>query len=152
MLTFLQDIDKLRPYVATVSAPSRYPHGKDSEDFVISSPAVELDFKKKYKLDYFEVEMLLDGAGESWCITFLPTYQPPINAEQIKALLAQGSQPQFQRLALLHLPPELLSYVLSLIGIRGARLLVATCHVLRELAIPYAFRVGVRVTIRLIRN
>ena len=70
MLPILQDIDKLRPYVATVPAPSRYPHDKDSEDFVISSSAVELDFKKKYKLDYIEVEMLLDGAGESWCITY----------------------------------------------------------------------------------
>ena len=89
MLPILQDIDKLRPYVATVPAPSRYPHDKDGEDFVISSPSAGFCFKQKYNLDYVEVEMLQVSHGISHSIP--PYLSATLNAEQIEALLARGS-------------------------------------------------------------
>ena len=64
------------------------------------------------------------------------------NVERIKTLLEDGSQPKFQTLTLLQLPNELLSLILRNAGIAEARLLAATCTLLRALALPFVFQVS----------
>ncbi|OBZ72251.1 hypothetical protein A0H81_07922 [Grifola frondosa] len=49
-------------------------------------------------------------------------------------------EPQFQRVFLLHLPTELLRYILDLSTPEGARVLGATCHTLHEIAVDYIYR------------
>lgn len=96
-------------------------------------------------------------ALNSWCfftgqvsgraVHILLSSSASLYTDQVKALLAQDSEPRFQRLVLLDLPPEVLGHILDFVDVGGARLLAATCHVLRELAILYAFRVGICVII-----
>ena len=145
MLPFLDDVDKLRPYVVksetTVTFTPDFTH--TFVDYTISSPSLEAEFMKKYQLAGMNVEEILEKSGETVSQSGGVDDQL-INrghAERIKSLLAKGSQPKFQSLSLLQLPNELLFLILRTAGIAEARLLAATCTLLRELGLPFVFQV-----------
>ncbi|KAH9928260.1 uncharacterized protein B0H18DRAFT_1210256 [Fomitopsis serialis] len=125
MLVFLEDIDRLRPHIVTVVTilPSYDGSQIEMTDIEISRPAVEREFRAKYKLSGLFVEELLR------------------KADQVNALLTAGSQPVFQRLLLLQLPVEILCIILQLAGSGGARILTATCKTIWRLAAHYASNV-----------
>ncbi|CCM06320.1 uncharacterized protein FIBRA_08572 [Fibroporia radiculosa] len=130
MISFLEDLDILKQHATRTTSVAECPVLEGMEPHKITTTKYQLD-PELSAIDILKKYRMNDGA-------LLDEIFPL--AEQMKGLLSSESQPIFQKLFLLDLPPEIIHHVMELTDVEGARLLGATCHAMYDISLSHKYK------------